>query len=199
MNEPSLQLIVGLGNPDKNLLETRHNVGFWFLDFLSVKFEKNFVLSKKFESELFDLEKNAQKLTFMKPLSYINNSGVSVKKFIKNTNIKAENIFIVHDDLDLSVGKTRVKLGGSSAGHKGLENIIEQLGSKNFWRLRIGIGKPIDKSDTVKYVLGKPSGSDRDKIIESINYSIAHCDDFFNINFAKLMNILNSENSDNGI
>tara|TARA_B100000949_G_scaffold231738_2_gene244462 strand:- start:1116 stop:1715 length:600 start_codon:yes stop_codon:yes gene_type:complete len=199
MNEPSLQLIVGLGNPDKNLLETRHNVGFWFLDFLSVKFEKNFVLSKKFESELFDLEKNVQKLTFMKPLSYINNSGTPVKKFIKNTNIKAENILIVHDDLDLSVGKTRVKLGGSSAGHKGLENIIEQLGSKNFWRLRIGIGKPIDKSDTVKYVLGKPSVSDRDKIIESINYSIAHCDDFFNINFAKLMNILNSENSDNGI
>ena len=199
MNEPSLQLIVGLGNPDKNLLETRHNVGFWFLDFLSVKFEKNFVLSKKFESELFDLEKNVQKLTFMKPLSYINNSGTPVKKFIKNTNIKAENILIVHDDLDLSVGKTRVKLGGSSAGHKGLENIIEQLGSKNFWRLRIGIGKPIDKSDTVKYVHGKPSVSDRDKIIESINYSIAHCDDFFNINFAKLMNILNSENSDNGI
>ena len=92
-----------------------------------------------------------------------------------------------------------MKLGGSSAGHKGLENIIEQLGAKNFWRLRIGIGKPIDKSDTVRYVLGKPSGSDRDKIIESINYSIAHCDDFFNINFAKLMNILNSENSDNGI
>ena len=199
MNEPSLQLIVGLGNPDKNLLGTRHNVGFWFLDFLSVKFEKNFILSKKFESELFDLEKNVQKLTFMKPLSYINNSGTPVKKFIKNTNIKAENILIVHDDLDLSVGKTRVKLGGSSAGHKGLENIIEQLGSKNFWRLRIGIGKPIDKSDTVKYVLGKPSVSDRDKIIESINYSIAHCDDFFNINFAKLMNILNSENSDNGI
>ena len=199
MNEPSLQLIVGLGNPDKNLLGTRHNVGFWLLDFLSVKFEKNFVLSKKFESELFDLEKNSQKLTFMKPLSYINNSGIPVKKFIKNTNIKAENILIVHDDLDLSVGKTRVKLGGSSAGHKGLENIIEQLGSKNFWRLRIGIGKPIDKSDTVKYVLGKPSGSDRDKIIESITYSIAHCDDFFNINFAKLMNTLNSENSDNGI
>ena len=199
MNEPSLQLIVGLGNPDKNLLGTRHNVGFWFLDFLSVKFEKNFVLSKKFESELFDLEKNAKKLTFMKPLSYINNSGIPVKKFIKNTNIKAENILIVHDDLDLSVGKTRVKLGGSSAGHKGLENIIEQLGSKNFWRLRIGIGKPIDKSDTVKYVLGKPSGTDRDKITESINYCIAHCDDFFDINFAKLMNILNSENSDNGV
>ena len=199
MNEPSLQLIVGLGNPDKNLLGTRHNVGFWFLDFLSAKFEKNFVLSKKFESELFDLEKNAKKLTFMKPLTYINNSGIPVKKFIKNTNIKAENILIVYDDLDLSVGKTRVKLGGSSAGHKGLENIIEQLGSKNFWRLRIGIGKPIDKSDTVKYVLGKPSGTDRDKIIESISYCIVHCDDFFDINFSKLMNILNSENSDNGV
>ena len=68
--------------------------------------------------------KNAKKLTFMKPLSYINNSGIPVKKFIKNTNIKAENILIVYDDLDLSVGKTRVKLGGSSAGHKGLEILL---------------------------------------------------------------------------
>lgn len=199
MNESSLQLIVGLGNPDKNLLNTRHNVGFWFLDSLSKKFEKKYTLFKKFESEIFDLERDGQKLTFMKPLSYINKSGVPVKKFITNTNIKPENILIIYDDIDLAVGKIRMKLGGSSAGHKGLNSIIEQLGSKNFWRLRIGIGKPVDKIDTVGYVLGKPSKNDREKIMKSIAFSITHSNTFFDINFSALMNILNSENSENGI
>ncbi|MEC9205692.1 MAG: aminoacyl-tRNA hydrolase [Pseudomonadota bacterium] len=194
MNEQPLQLIVGLGNPDKNLLGTRHNVGFWFIDLLSEKFRKDLILSKKFESEIFNLEKNGKSITFMKPLSYINNSGVPIKKFIKNTNIKTENILIIHDDLDLVVGKTRMKLGGSSGGHKGLDSIIEQLGSKNFWRLRIGIGKPIHKDDTNNYVLGKPSKEDRERMVKSIDFSINHYDEFFNLDFSKLMNILNGEN-----
>jgi len=194
MNEPSLQLIVGLGNPDKNLLRTRHNVGFWFIDSLSEKFGKDLILSKKFESEIFDLEKNEKKITFMKPLSYVNNSGAPIKKFIKNTSIKTENILIVYDDLDLVVGKIRMKLGGSSGGHKGLDSIIEQLGSKNFWRLRIGIGKPTYKDDTNNYVLGKPSKEDKEKIVQSIDFSINHYDEFFDIDFSKLMNVLNGEN-----
>ncbi len=194
MNEQPLQLIVGLGNPDKNLLGTRHNAGFWFIDSLSKKFSKDLILSKKFESEIFDLEKDGRKITFMKPLSYINNSGAPIKKFIKNTNIKAENILIVYDDLDLVAGKIRMKLGGSSGGHKGLDSIIEQLGSKNFWRLRIGIGKPAHKDDTNNYVLGKPSKEDREKITKSIDFSIDNYDEFFDIDFSKLMNVLNGEN-----
>jgi len=195
MNEPSLQLIVGLGNPDKNLLGTRHNVGFWFIDSLSEKFNKDLVLSKKLEAEIFNLEKNGKNINFMKPLSYINNSGVPIKKFTKNTNIETDNILIVYDDIDLVVGKIRLKLGGSSGGHKGLDSIIEQLGSKNFWRLRIGIGKPVHKDDTNNYVLGKPSKEDKEKITKSINFSISNCDEFFDIDFSKLMNVLNGENS----
>ena len=195
MNEPSLQLIVGLGNPDKNLLGTRHNVGFWFIDSLSEKFNKDLVLSKKLEAEIFNLEKNGKNINFMKPLSYINNSGVPIKKFTKNNNIETDNILIVYDDIDLVVGKIRLKLGGSSGGHKGLDSIIEQLGSKNFWRLRIGIGKPVHKDDTNNYVLGKPSKEDKEKITKSINFSISNCDEFFDIDFSKLMNVLNGENS----
>ena len=195
MNKPTLQLIVGLGNPDKNLLGTRHNVGFWFIDSLSEKFNKDLVLSKKLEAEIFNLEKNGKNINFMKPLSYINNSGVPIKKFIKNTNIETDNILIVYDDIDLVVGKIRLKLGGSSGGHKGLDSIIEQLGSKNFWRLRIGIGKPVHKDDTNNYVLGKPSKEDKEKITKSINFSISNCDEFFDIDFSKLMNVLNGENS----
>ena len=195
MNKPTLQLIVGLGNPDKNLLGTRHNVGFWFIDTLSEKFNKELILSKKFEAEIFNIGKNGESINFMKPLSYINNSGVPIKKFIKNTNIETDNILIVYDDIDLIVGKIRLKLGGSSGGHKGLDSIIEQLGSKEFWRLRIGIGKPAHKDDTNNYVLGKPSKEDKEKITKSIDFSITNCDDFSNIDFSKLMNVLNGDNS----
>ena len=194
-----LQLFVGLGNPDKKLLVTRHNVGFWFLDSLSKKLNRDFVYSKKFDSDIFINEYNNQEFTMMKPMSYINNSGVPIKKFIKNKNIKPDNILVIYDDIDLAVGKIRLKNGGGSGGHKGLNSIVEQLGSKNFWRLRIGIGKPEDKNKTVEYVLGKPSKRDKEIIMDSINFSINEINNFFNGESSKLMNKLNRGNERNGI
>ena len=130
----------------------------------------------------------------MKPLSYINNSGVPIKKFIKNKNIEAENILIIYDDLDLAVGKVRLKQGGGSGGHNGLNSIIEQIGSKNFWRLRIGIGKPDDKNKVIDYVLGKPSLDDKNLINKSINLLIDEINTFLSGESTKLMNKLNGEN-----
>ena len=194
-----LQLFVGLGNPDKKLLVTRHNVGFWFLDSLSKKLNRDFVYSKKFDSDIFINEYNNQEFTMMKPMSYINNSGVPIKKFIKNKNIKPDNILVIYDDIDLAVGKIRLKNGGGSGGHKGLNSIVEQLGSKNFWRLRIGIGKPEDKNKTVEYVLGKPSKRDKEIIMDSINFSLDEINNFFDGESSKLMNKLNRGNEKNGI
>ena len=194
-----LQLFVGLGNPDKKLLVTRHNVGFWFLDSLSKKLNRDFVYSKKFDSDIFINEYNNQEFTMMKPMSYINNSGIPIKKFIKNKNIEPDNILVIYDDIDLAVGKIRLKNGGGSGGHKGLNSIVEQLGSKNFWRLRIGIGKPEDKNKTVEYVLGKPSKRDKEIIMDSINFSIDEINNFFNGESSKLMNKLNRGNERNGI
>jgi len=199
MNQMLLQLFVGLGNPDKKLLVTRHNVGFWFLDSLSKKLNKDFVYSKKFDSDIFINEYNNQEFTMMKPMSYINNSGVPIKKFIKNKNIKPDNILVIYDDIDLAVGKIRLKNGGGSGGHKGLNSIVEQLGSKNFWRLRIGIGKPEDKNKTVEYVLGKPSKRDKEIIMDSINFSLDEINNFFEGESSKLMNKLNRGNEKNGI
>ena len=199
MNQMLLQLFVGLGNPDKKLLVTRHNVGFWFLDSLSKKLNRDFVYSKKFDSDIFINEYNNQEFTMMKPMSYINNSGIPIKKFIKNKNIKPDNILVIYDDIDLAVGKIRLKNGGGSGGHKGLNSIVEQLGSKNFWRLRIGIGKPEDKNKTVEYVLGKPSKRDKEIIMDSINFSIDEINNFFNGESSKLMNKLNRGNERNGI
>ena len=199
MNQMLLQLFVGLGNPDKKLLVTRHNVGFWFLDYLSKKLNIDFVYSKKFDSDIFINEYNNQEFTMMKPMSYINNSGVPIKKFIKNKNIKPDNILVIYDDIDLAVGKIRLKNGGGSGGHKGLNSIVEQLGSKNFWRLRIGIGKPEDKNKTVEYVLGKPSKRDKEIIMDSINFSLDEINNFFEGESSKLMNKLNRGNEKNGI
>ena len=193
MSLMSLQLIVGLGNPDKKLLSTRHNVGFWFLDLLSAKLNKDFDFQKKYDSDIFQYEQQEKLFYMMKPLSYINNSGVPIKKFIKNKNINPENILIVYDDLDLVAGKTRLKLGGGSGGHNGLNSIIEQLGSRNFWRLRIGINKPDDKNKVIEYVLGKPSKEDKESIFESIHFAINEIDDFFSGNGSALMNKLNGD------
>ena len=199
MNQMLLQLFVGLGNPDKKLLVTRHNVGFWFLDSLSKKLNRDFVYSKKFDSDIFINEYNNQEFTMMKPMSYINNSGIPIKKFIKNKNIKPDNILVIYDDIDLAVGKIRLKNGGGSGGHKGLNSIVEQLGSKNFWRLRIGIGKPEDKNKTVEYVLGKPSKRDKEIIMDSINFSLDEINNFFDGEASKLMNKLNRESENNGV
>ena len=190
----SLKLIVGLGNPEKKYLSTRHNVGFWVLDSLAEKLTKTFSQQKKYESELLEYEFDSKLFHMMKPLSYINNSGIPIRKFIKNKNIEAENILIIYDDLDLGVGKIRLKQGGGSGGHNGLNSIIEQIGSKNFWRLRIGIGKPNDKNNVIDYVLGKPSLDDKNLIHQSIEIMLSEIDSFFNGESTKLMNKLNREN-----
>ena len=194
MSQMSLKLIVGLGNPEKKYLSTRHNVGFWVLDSLAEKLTKTFSQQKKYESELLEYEFDSKLFHMMKPLSYINNSGIPIRKFIKNKNIEVENILIIYDDLDLDVGKIRLKQGGGSGGHNGLNSIIEQIGSKNFWRLRIGIGKPDDKNKVIDYVLGKPSLDDKNLIHQSIEVMLSEIDAFFNGESVKLMNKLNGEN-----
>jgi len=199
MSQMSLKLIVGLGNPEQRYLNTRHNVGFWVLDLLAEKLTKNFSQQNKYESELFEYEFDSKLFHMMKPLSYINNSGIPIRKFIKNKNIEAENILIIYDDLDLDVGKIRLKQGGGSGGHNGLNSIIEQIGSKNFWRLRIGIGKPNDKNNVIDYVLGKPSLDDKNLIDQSIDIMLSEIDAFFNGESTKLMNKLNGENKQDGV
>ena len=199
MNQMSLKLIVGLGNPEQKYLPTRHNVGFWVLDSLAQELSKKFTLSKKYESELFEYEYETKLFHMMKPLSYINNSGKPIKKFIKNKDINPENILIIYDDLDLDVGKIRLKLDGGSGGHNGLNSIIEQIGSKNFWRLRVGIGKPYQKHEVINYVLGKPSQFDKNIIDKSIKVMLNEINSFFKGESTKLMNKLNQGKNTDGI
>lgn len=188
MTQCTLKLIVGLGNPDNHLLNTRHNVGFWFVDQLSNSFGKDFIFTKKFESEISEVDSDMNKVTIMKPLTYINNSGNPLLKYIKNRNINSHNILIVYDDLDLQIGQIKIKFSGGSGGHNGLNSIIEKIGTKDFWRLRVGIDKPQDREQTIEYVLGKPSPQEKEKIDKSIAQLIKEKNDILNGNFSKIMN-----------
>lgn len=144
------RLIVGLGNPGKKYDKTRHNIGFMLLDLLAESKKYNWKTSSKFDAKYVPLGDYA----LLKPQTYMNDSGRSVAKFVKYYDIKPDSILVIHDDLDLPFMKFKKQFGAGAAGHHGVESIIEQLKTKDFWRLRIGVGKPtIEGRDTIDWVL----------------------------------------------
>ena len=194
-NPPAL--IVGLGNPDSKFLNTRHNIGFWFIDSmvesLRVHFSDN--LKKGFCDA--DYQSVGINIKLLKPMTFINDSGTPLKNFIKNKNILPSQIIVAYDDLDLAAGKIRLKFSGGSGGHNGIKDIIEKIGTKDFWRLKIGIGKPTHKDDVISYVLGKPSPEDKKQILEGIENIIQNSQDLLDGSYTNFMNNLNGDS--NGI
>jgi PTH1 family peptidyl-tRNA hydrolase len=160
-----MKLIVGLGNPGNEYKNTRHNVGFIFLNFFLSK--ENLSLDKKkfkgLYSEYVSLKGN--KAIFLEPQTYMNLSGDSIIEFANYYKIKSEDILVIHDDLDLDLAKLRIRSKGSSGGHNGIKSIIARLGTEDFKRVRIGIGKD-SNIPVVDYVLGKFS-EDNMKLLES--------------------------------
>lgn len=145
-----MKLIVGLGNPGKDYENTRHNIGFMVLDY----YADNNNWKEKWNSLYTELNMNGEKILLIKPLTYMNLSGHAVIQFINFYKIELKDILIIQDDLDLAVGKYRLKTNSSNGGHNGIKSIINELGNQNFTRLKIGISnnKQIDTKD---YVLGK--------------------------------------------
>ena len=144
-------LFVGLGNPTPNSENNRHNIGFKIIDAINLKFK----LSKqkpKFKGLLTTGNINEKKVYAIKPLTFMNNSGICIRELIEYFKIEAENIIVFHDDLDIDFGKIKTKFGGSSAGHNGIESIDKFIG-KDYSRVRIGIGKPNEKIAVSDYVL----------------------------------------------
>lgn len=164
-----MKLIVGLGNPGIKYKKTRHNVGFRVIDEIAANFQFQ-PYEKQQAAAIFNFQPifNAQiskgifkrqKIILAKPRTYMNNSGQAVKSLTKNYKLKTKNLLVIHDDLDLALGKFKLQKGRGSAGHKGVQSIIDALGTKDFWRLRIGI-KPVDNeqqtmNNVEKFVLGK--------------------------------------------
>ena len=162
-------LLVGLGNPNPNNSNNRHNVGFSVIDAINIKFK----LSKqkpKFKGLLTTGNIDEQKVFAIKPLTFMNSSGVCIKELIEYFKIDVKDVFVFHDDMDLEIGKVKTKIGGSNAGHNGIDSIDKNIG-KNYFRIRIGIGRPKNNSTGAEHVLDNFS-SDEKENVEKVTKSI---------------------------
>jgi PTH1 family peptidyl-tRNA hydrolase len=152
-----IKLIVGLGNPGQQYEKNRHNAGFLFLERLVSHSGGFWVKDTKFQSLIADVSLNKQKVLLLKPQAFMNCSGQATSAAMRYYKIQSEEVLVVHDELDFSAGLIKLKKGGGHAGHNGLRDIISHLDSKDFYRLRIGIGRPAIGKSVADYVLSNPS------------------------------------------
>ncbi|PIX76980.1 MAG: aminoacyl-tRNA hydrolase [bacterium (Candidatus Ratteibacteria) CG_4_10_14_3_um_filter_41_18] len=163
-------LIIGLGNPGRRYHSTRHNAGFLAIDYLASKNHLSFRRSLRYKSEIGQGRIKEKEVILLKPLAFMNNSGIPVRTFLKKHRIKKEEILILCDDLSLPLGKIRLRAKGSAGGHNGLESIIACLGTNDFSRLRIGIGFP-EEDKLTDYVLSsfkKEENKELKKVLEAV-------------------------------
>ena len=182
-------LIVGLGNPEPKYERNRHNIGFWAMDFLFNKLEKEIIKNKY--SGLFKSEINNNEVYFLKPFFYINESGIAVKKVANELNIKPNKIVVIVDDMNLDLGEIRVRTKGGHGGHNGLRSIEYELNTNEYNRLRIGIGKPGSKNEHVNYVLGDFSKNEEEVAVKSIESAYLCIIEILNNGFSKAMEKFN--------
>ena len=187
-----MKLIVGLGNFPSEYNNTKHNVGFMVIDTWLQKHE-TFLNKNEFNGWFCKLSnKNGEQFIIAKPYTYMNLSGQFVQQIAKFYKIDPKDILIISDDLDTDIGNIRVRLKGGSGGHNGIKNIIELLHTEEIKRIRIGIGRPVDKSSVINYVLSKFTNDELVKINASIEIAINIINDFIdNIDFEKIMNKYN--------
>ncbi len=164
---PSPRLIVGLGNPGPEYADNRHNLGFWFIERLARELKLTLAAQGKFFGRLA----RADELWLLQPSTFMNRSGQSVAALARFYKIAADEILVVHDELDLPPGAIRIKQGGGNGGHNGLKDIQAQLSTPDFWRLRLGIGHPGERAAVVDYVLKAPRREEQ----ESIDRALDRC------------------------
>ncbi|MEF7614951.1 aminoacyl-tRNA hydrolase [Aquincola sp. MAHUQ-54] len=175
-----IKLLVGLGNPGPEYDATRHNAGFWWIDAVARRFNTTLQPERGYHGLVARVNRPLPgvegPIWLLEPQTYMNLSGKSVAALARFFKIAPEEILVAHDELDLLPGQMKLKQGGSHAGHNGLRDMIAQLGSPNFWRLRLGIGHPGVKAEVVNYVLKKPSPTDREAIEQCVTKSIEAID-----------------------
>lgn len=170
MSEP-IKLIVGLGNPGREYEATRHNAGFWWVDELARKHSANFKNESKFHGLVARATLHGHEVQLLKPQTFMNVSGRAVVALALFYKILPDQILVVHDELDLPPGSAKLKMGGGHGGHNGLKDIIAQLGTKDFWRMRVGIGHPGERSEVVNYVLNAPRKEEQVLIEDAMQHA----------------------------
>jgi PTH1 family peptidyl-tRNA hydrolase len=189
-----IRLVAGLGNPGRGYARTRHNAGFWFADGLAQKLSASFAAESKFAGDVA----KAGSVRIVKPTTYMNLSGRAVALLANFFSIAPDEILVVHDELDLKAGEAKMKLGGGVAGHNGLRDIKAQLGTADFWRLRLGIGHPRDseltEQEVIDYVLKPPRAEELGALESAIVRSIDVWPDIAAGNMERAMQKLHTGN-----
>ena len=170
-------MIVGLGNPGEKYFETRHNVGFMLVDKMCKEQSLKFTTDKIFQAEIASTFFNSEKVYFVKPTTFMNESGKAVHALLSYYGLDIEDLVVIYDDLDMEVGKIRLRAKGSAGGHNGIKSIIKHIGTQEFKRIKIGIGRPENNITIIHHVLGKFSKGDYaiilntlDKVDGAVNY-----------------------------
>ena len=158
-----IRLIAGLGNPGEKHVQTRHNAGFWFADAVAARRDAVFRYQERFQGEVAHFHFEDEKVWLLKPLTYMNRSGLSLHAFSQFYKISVEQLLVAHDEIDLPHGTARIKRAGGHGGHNGLRSTFEHLGP-DFLRLRLGVGHPGHKDDVTGHVLKKPGDRERREI-----------------------------------
>jgi len=171
-----IRLLVGLGNPGPEYEQTRHNAGFWWVDAAARQLGAHLVAERSYFGLVARINRPDGPVWLLEPQTYMNLSGKAVAALARFFKIAPNEILVVHDELDLPPGQMKLKLGGSHAGHNGLRDIHAQLGSADYWRLRLGIGHPGVKAEVVDYVLRKPPADQREAIHRAIDESMPALD-----------------------
>ena len=160
----NIRLIVGLGNPGEKYERTRHNAGYWWVDAIAEARRAAWKREARFSGWTARVEEGGCEFHLLKPSTYMNESGRSVSSLMRFFKFEPASLLVVHDELDLPPGAVKMKRGGGTGGHNGLADIAESLGTKDFWRLRVGIGRPADRDVVADYVLDKPRRAEQDAI-----------------------------------
>ncbi len=188
------QLIVGLGNPEPKYEKTRHNIGFEAVDRLAEKWLGSWQNHRRFQGLFSEgMGKNGEKCYLLKPLTYMNRSGQSVRAVLDWYKLSPQSVLVIYDDMDLPLGRLRLRLSGSAGGHNGMKSIISHLGNQDFPRLRIGIGKSNQNQETISYVLGKFTPQEREIVSKVLDLTVDAVEMALKEGIEKAMSLYNSK------
>ena len=192
------ELVVGLGNPGPKYESTRHNAGFWLADRLAERLGTSFRPSSRFALDACEASTPAGRVRVVKPTTYMNRSGLAVRGISEYFGIEPAAVLVVHDELDLPPGTVRLKEGGGHGGHNGLRDIVAHLGSREFVRVRLGVGRPHHGMDAVEYVLQRPGAEDRRLIDDAIGAVLDWSATLLSGDYQRVMKALHTKSDETG-
>lgn len=181
--ENMVKMIVGLGNPGSKYEKTKHNIGFMAIDNIVKNLDVTFTDDKNFKAQIGSTFINHEKVYFVKPTTFMNNSGIAVKALLTYYNIDITDLIVIYDDLDMEVSKLRLRSKGSAGGHNGIKSIIAHIGTQEFNRIKVGIGRPLKGMTVINYVMGQFNTEDNiaisltlDRVVNAVKFYLQEND-----------------------